>query len=73
MLQCQHCDYTSTRYDHLKVFSRKHTGERLQCRLSGYTTTHSAALKAHSRKHSGEMLQYHYVIIVIIQQLTLVT
>ena len=58
MLQCQHCDFTTTRSHNLIAHSRKNTGEKyLQCQHCEYTTIYSCALKTHSRKHTGEMLQ----------------
>ena len=57
VLQCKHCDYTSTRSYNLKVHSRKHTGDLLQCQHCDYTTAYSNSLKEHSRKHTGDLLQ----------------
>ena len=57
VLQCQHCDYTTTHSCHLKSHSRKHTGDMLQCQHCNFTTAHPGHLKIHSRKHTGDMLQ----------------
>ena len=51
MLQCEHCDYLTTRSHNLKIHSRKHTGEMIQCEHCDYSTTRSDNLKVHSYKH----------------------
>jgi len=55
MLQCEHCEYTTTNPFNLKAHSRyKHTGKTFHCQYCDYKTTRSDRLKAHFRKHTDE-------------------
>ena len=57
VLQYQHCDYTTSRFDQLRNHSRKDTDDMLRCQLCDHTTANSRSFKYHSRKHTGDMLQ----------------